>query len=460
MNKYINLIKNTGLFALANLSTKLISFVFLPIYTLYLTTEEYAIIDLSNVIQSLIWPILSISLSESLLRFCLDDKYKKEDIFTNSVIMIMPGIIIASIGFSLIRFNNLFNEYRYYLLAFYIIVSINSFLSIFVRTLEKMKLIVINSILSCLLISIFNVWFIVSLKMGVKGYFYSIIIGNLLSIISYLLLGKLYYYYNIKKFNRRICKELLKYSLPMIPNAIFWWINSGLDRFALTTLIGLSSVGLYSVSSKISSSLSIFTNIFSQAWNMSAFKEHGNKDYDSFYSNIFNTYNTILIIITILVILFSKAIATFMFANDFYEAWEYIPFLTIAFYFNGINVFLGSIFTANKKTNVIFYTTGLGAFFNIIFNYVFIRMFGIIGAAFATAISNMIVCIARFVKCRKYIQLKIRTVQLCFVIVLLCISSILRIKYNLYINILFSLVVILLDILYFVNYIKKERNKL
>ena len=225
-------------------------------------------------------------------------------------------------------------------------------------------------------------------------------------------------------------------------------------------MIGLSSVGLYSVSSKISSSLSIFTNIFSQAWNMSAFKEHGNKDYDSFYSNIFNTYNTILIIITILVILFSKAIATFMFANDFYEAWEYIPFLTIAFYFNGINVFLGSIFTANKKTNVIFYTTGLGAFFNIIFNYVFIRMFGIIGAAFATAISNMIVCIARFVKCRKYIQLKIRTVQLCFVIVLLCISSILRIKYNLYINILFSLVVILLDILCFVNYIKKERNKL
>ena len=120
--------------------------------------------------------------------------------------------------------------YRYYFLAFYLIISINSLLSIFSRTLEKMKLIVVNSIVSCLLISFFNIIFLVVLKIGMKGYFYSIIIGNSFSIISYILFGKFYNYYDMSRFDIKICKELLKYSVPMIPNTIFWWINSCLSN--------------------------------------------------------------------------------------------------------------------------------------------------------------------------------------------------------------------------------------
>ena len=58
MKKYLELIKNTGLFAISNIASRLISFFFLPLYTYYLTTEEYAVIDLAQVMQSLLWPVL------------------------------------------------------------------------------------------------------------------------------------------------------------------------------------------------------------------------------------------------------------------------------------------------------------------------------------------------------------------------------------------------------------------
>lgn len=407
MGKYLELLKNTGLFALSSMAAKVISFFFLPLYTYYLTTEEYAVVDLVNVMQSLLWPVISLSISEALLRFALDKNEDKEKVITNAFTIIVPGLLLFCIIFPFIHLGNAIDNYKVASIVYFIVTSLNSFLGVYSRAIDGVQLMAINSTISCFLIAILNVIFLTMLGMGVEGYFLALILGNAFSILSYIFVTKIWHYLKgFSKFDRKLCKSMLFFSIPLIPNAIFWWINSGLDKIYLTAMTTLAEVGVYSVAGRIPNLLSTVTSIFQQSWSISAIKEIDKDSTGTFFTNIFKTYSLAISLCALLLIVLTKPLAAFLFSNDFYEAWAIVPVLIWAFYYSALNVYYGSIFTANKKTKVIFYTTGLGALINIVFNYIMILMWGTIGAAIATAISNCCVWIIRALLVRKIIILK------------------------------------------------------
>ena len=92
--------------------------------------------------------------------------------------------------------------------------------------------------------------------------------------------------------------------------------------------------------------------------------------------------------------------AKFLFSKDFFDAWIFVPWLVWGASINAVNAFWGSIFTAAKKTKVLFITTGLGAGINIILNYVLIQLWSGTGAAIATLVSYIVVWFVRV----KYVQ--------------------------------------------------------
>lgn len=406
MKKYVQLLKNTGLFAISNIATKFIQFVFLPLYTAHLTTADYAIADMAFVIQSLFWPILSLSLTDGLLRFAMDEEYDIKKVFTTCSLLLIPGFISSIYIFSFVNINDTLFLYRKYFFFYYLVISINSYFSVFARTINKIKLVVVNSILSSLMIAVFNILFLLVFDFGLEGYFYSLILGNLITLFVYLYSGKYFLFLTKGFWNKTLAKELLVYSIPLIPNAVFWWVNSSLDKFCLTTMISLSEVGLYAVSGKISSMLNVATSIFSQAWSISVIKEYKDNNSDTFFTVVFTAFNILILFISFAVIILVKFLARVLFSDEFYLAWKYVPYLTIAFYFNALNVYLGSIFTAYKKTNLIFCTTGAGAIINLFLNVVMIKVMGALGAAIATIISNMIVYIARILLAKRYVEIK------------------------------------------------------
>lgn len=405
MKKYILLIKNIGLFTLSSFAAKLISFVFLPLYTYYLTTEEYAVIDLANVMQSLLWPVLSLSISEAMLRYALDQKYEKKKIISSSIAVIIPGLILLCVVFPWIKVGNALDLYKTECLIYFICVSLNTFFSVYSRAVDKVSLMVINSTISCFVIAILNIIFLTIFDMGLRGYFLALILGNAISVCSYLYFGKIQDVFAFKYIDKALCKEMICFSIPLIPNAIFWWINSSLDKIYITAMLTLSEVGLYSVASKIPTLLTTVTSIFQQAWSISAIKEYDSEQNEGFFSNVFNVYCFMVAICTVMLIALTKFFATILFSNEFYYAWSIVPVLIMAFYYSSLNIYYGSIFTAAKKTNVILYTTGLGALVNAILNYIMIVKFGLIGAAIATCISNAIVWFIRAVLTRKIIRL-------------------------------------------------------
>ena len=201
--------------------------------------------------------------------------------------------------------------------------------------------------------------------------------------------------------------SMLKYSCPLIANTVAWWITNASDRYVVMWLCGTAANGIYSVAYKIPSILNILQSIFTQAWTLSAVKEFDPEDKDGFFSNMYNGFNCLMVLACSFLILSDKFFARILYAKDFYNAWEYVPFLLISIVFGATAGYIGGIFSALKEAKMLAQSTTIGAVVNIILNIVLVSMVGAIGAAVSTAISYIVVWGIRLCYMRKYLQAKL-----------------------------------------------------
>ena len=206
-------------------------------------------------------------------------------------------------------------------------------------------------------------------------------------------------------------KEMLNYSKPMIANSVAWWVNNASDRLVVIFFCGLAENGIYSVASKIPSILNIFQSIFSQAWTLSAVNDFDPEDKSGFFANTYRIYNCLMVLICSTIIIIDKILASFLYAKDFYIAWRYVPWLTIAIVFGSLSGYIGGFFSAVKNSKIFAQSTVIGAIINIILNVITTPLIGALGAAIATAISYFIVWAIRYVHSKKFIKLKINLVR-------------------------------------------------
>ena len=117
-----------------------------------------------------------------------------------------------------------------------------------------------------------------------------------------------------------------------------------------------------------------------------------------------------------------------MFSKEFYSAWLYIPILSAGVFYSSLNSFLGSCFTAAKKTKYIFYTTMAGAVLNFLLNIPFVYFAGAVGAALSTWISYLLVWLFRTRKIDALFGIKDNLKKSCEQLLLLIVLSALIMK--------------------------------
>lgn len=447
MIKYKKLVKNILLFALSSFIPKLITFFLVPIYTAYLTTEEYGISDLINVTVSLFIPILTLNIRDAVLRFSLDKKYNQKDCFNISLRIVFFDLIILLIFTFLQIYFRWFNINLVYLVFFDILLIIESLyyiLNSFYKGIENVKTIVIASIMNSLFTFLFNILFVVILKMGLLGFLLANSSGIIIAILVFLFHGKAYKYFSFH-YSRIQAKEMIKYSFPMVFSAIAWWVNNASDRYLITWMIGVSASGIYAVSSKIPAILTVFQNIFMQAWSISAIKEFDKDDTDGFIGNMYTIMSSMLCLLCSIIIIFNIFISKLMFSGNFYIAWKYVPLLVLSICVDGLALFIGNLFYAVKDTKSRAYATIFGAIANLILNIILINVIGVYGAAFATFIGYLVGLIYSRIKIKKYISIKTSMKKNDFALFLLIIQTFFAYYGNKYIITQF---VILLIILY------------
>ena len=279
-------------------------------------------------------------------------------------------------------------------------------MSSYIRGIDRVTDLSISSVITSIVTIACNIVFLVGFKWGLIGYFVANIIGPLTQCIYLIFRSNYIKHIKLTKYSLEE-KEMTTYSKPLIANSIAWWVNNVSDRYIIVFFCGLAENGIYSVAGKIPSILNIFQNIFNQAWTLSAVREFDSEDKDGFFSNTYKVYNCLMTIICSGIILLDKPLAKFLYAKDFYVAWRYVPWLTIAILFGALSGYVGGFFSAVKDSKIFATSTTVGAVVNLILNFIFTPFYGAMGAAFATAISYLLVWVFRFYQSQKYITLRV-----------------------------------------------------
>lgn len=399
--KYKYLIRNTTILTISNFSSKVLAFFFVPLYTNILTTSEYGVFDLASTTIQLLIPLLTLNISDAVMRYMMDSTEFEEVAIGIKYVVI--GIFVTTL---LLLFNTIFDfipvlrPYGVFIFLLYVSTSLNELLIQVAKGFERIQLIGIIGVISTITVLIFNVLFLVFWDLGLVGFFIANIMGQLLPTLFYIMALKPWKYLGLgnifeKSKYEALESEMLKYCTPLIATSVAWWINSASDRYVVTFLVGISANGILSMAYKIPSIITILQGIFIQAWQISAIKEISEDSNSQFYQHTFEYCMSIMCVVGSILILFNKLLSRFLFSKDFFGAWEYVPFLIISAIINCASGFIGGILGAKKETIPVFYSTILGALCNLFLNILLCLFIGSQGVTIATAISSAVIYAVR-----------------------------------------------------------------
>ena len=411
MNRYKYLLKNIGLLTLSSFATKLLSFFLVPLYTNILTTSEYGTYDLFNTTVGVLLPILTLNVQDAVMRFAIDCKNNRRAIISVAVkILIIANAIVAAalIVNAVFNISIFVKEYSVFFFLMFFMQSLSGVITYYIRGIDRIADLSISSVLVSIFTISCNIIFLVIFRWGLTGYFLANIIGPLVQSLYLAVRSDMIHDIDLRAGFLEEKKAMLDYSKPMIANSVAWWVNYASDRYVVILFCGLAENGIYSVASKIPSILNIFQSIFSQAWTLSAVKDFDPEDKNGFFANTYRAYNCLMVLICSAIIMADKILAHFLYAKEFYVAWRYVPWLTIAIVFGSLSGYIGGFFSAVKNSKIFAQSTVVGAISNIILNFVLTPLIGALGAAIATAVSYYIVWMIRYWHSKKFIKLKIR----------------------------------------------------
>lgn len=467
-NKFKYLTKNVILFAFSNFIPKILTFLFVKIYTQKLTPADYGLSDLISITASLLIPIFTIDIQDAVLRFSMDDNYNKGDVFTSAFKINLLGlilVIIISIFLSIFKIFNVDHYFYIFLIIYYFAGALQNSIILFCKGIDKIKTIVIASIISTLTTIFANILFLILFDLGVYGFLISNVLGTIFYIIYVIFKEKLYTYINYK-LKMNILHEMVRYSFPLVFNSVSWWINNASDRYILTFISGIAASGVYAISYKIPNILSVFQSIFYQAWSISAIKEFDKNDTDGFIGIIYTILSFLIVFLCSILMILNIPLSSFLYSNDFFAAWQFIPPLLVSVVFNSLSLFIGGILTAVKDTKTISLSTIIGAVINIILNFALITLYGAYGAAIATLISYLFVFFIRMHVLKKHLNMKFDKKVTNFTYFLLIVQMILAYMGNQFILLQLFIMLIIFAvnykyIIYGIKFLKKMlRNKL
>lgn len=407
MSKKKDLIKNTLILAFGRMSTKLVVFFLLPLYTFFLTPEEYGTVDLIITYLSLSVPVITLQLEMASFRFLVDaraDEAYKKRIISSALQIILAILAVFIAVFAIV---SLFITIPYawlILLCGSLTVFSNLFLQ-FARGFGDNKKFAIACTVTAAMTLIGTLLFVVYLRMGAEGMFLSMAAANLFCALYLFFSLKVYKYLGINSIDRDLQRELTGYSLPLVPNGISWWVINASDRTIISIILGVAANGIYAVSSKYAAIFTSVFSIFNLSWTESASIHINSKDRDKFFSDVINTTLKLFGSLGLGLIAFVPLIFNFLIDARYDESYVYIPILVLAAFFNVIAGMYSAIYIAKKLTKRVGGTAMMAAAISIALNLIFIYYIGLYAIAISTAAAYFFLAVFRHYDVKKYVKI-------------------------------------------------------
>ena len=387
--KLPHVLKNSTLYSLVSFFQKGMGFILLPLYTTYLTPNDYGTINIINSVTAFLSILILMSLHGAATRFHFksNDRFVQAQVWGTILILIIINSLFWGVIFLVFHkyiVDPITNNIAFWpLVGISIInVTLNPLYILYQQWLQTNQLgkkYSINLLLNFILCTILNISLLSIFNLGALG----VILASFFTSIVYFIYSAYKLIPQIKlTYNSQIAKEAFKYSLPLIPHSISGYMAVMIDRILLNKLVGTNQVGLYSVANQFGTILNTITTSVNNAFTPWAFNIISKENnYKKIY--LFSEFSIIIYcIIAFTITYFSPEVIKLMTSTNYSKAWEPIIFICYGYVLNGFYYFL-SMPLFYYKSDKIFIISISQAIINIILNLLFIPKYGYIGAGLA-----------------------------------------------------------------------------
>jgi len=407
MSRKSQLLKTATIYAIGNFATKILNFIFVPIYTFYVTTADMGVFDVYNSVIWMIQPLVVMQIQDGMFRWILGGEKNKQRILATGYRYIFFGLLAMNCTYLLlIQFVGI--EYPLLVGLLVNAICINPVLLQLTRAEQNTHIYIISSIITTIVTIISNVICVCYLRMGTKGLLLSSLIAIVVSNVYMLVKQPQLLQINLMDvLSKKERNELLLYSLMLIPNSFSFWILNSSDKLLIKHYLGEDANGIYAIATKFPSLIQIIGNVIIQAFTEQAIMNKDADDRKVYYSGLFNQLSTLLLTMTLIFIPITKYVVLWFMADSYSQAYRYSGFLYIAIAFFVFAGFYGTEYISNKRSESAMITTIVAAIINVVFNVIFMKKIGLYAASLSTLVAYIVLFVIRIIQLRETFLLNV-----------------------------------------------------
>lgn len=408
-------IKNLGshslIYTISTFIQRSLALILLPLYTsekYFEGTGEYGSLSLIFAFIAFMNILFLYGMDSAFIRHYYSGKHTKEDVYKTAfwgvgVNALFWSILIFLLAHPLAIYLIGSAAYTLHLKLVALILFMDAFSNLpyqILRAEEKSTRYSLIKIFRFLIEIGLNIYFVVVLQYGILGIFYATTIASFANLLV-LVPDQLRYLKG--SWNRAAFKSLLRFGLPLLPNGLAYLVIEMIDKFLMRhVFLDEFALGIYSANYKFGTILLVLITAFRTAWQPFFIKIAHKPEAKTVYARVFTYYTLLGVMVITMATFFLEYILTFtipftsmtLLGKGFWSGIKVIPVVITGYLFFGMYVnFTVGIYIL-KKTQYMLVFTGIAAIVNIAANFALVPMFGIMGAAWATLISYLVMALS------------------------------------------------------------------
>jgi O-antigen/teichoic acid export membrane protein len=450
-------IKNSGIYFVGNILSKVILFFMLPIYTAYIPPDQYGTYDMVGAYVTLISGVLFFDIWSAVLRYMFlqneEGKSKYNAVYSGALIFISSGVLFSIVAYLVGKVAGF--QYLPLVIAYGFLTCLLSYYSFVVRGFGKNIIFAVSGIIATITQVVSNLVLIIIARKDFSALYISNIISLIVQIVILECSVGLIRNFSVKFITKELCIKLLKFALPLSVNSLAYWILTGYNRIALTNDLGTYANGLYTVAGKFSIIITMVANCVQMAWQeLTSAKTGTANELGMFFSKAVQLYIKMLVCGCLFLIPAIWIVYPILIDAQYSAARTLVSLYVVGTALSILSSFLGSIFGTLLNTRVLFWSSAIGAIVNLLMIHWLMDCFGVNGASLALIISFFLTSLVRVIIVKRTIPFKINMQFIVVGAISLCFCVLCSNTNKLWVNLLLLVFAFIVAIITFWKYIK------
>lgn len=373
-------------FTVCNLLQKGIVMLTMPVFTRILTTQQYGVFTVYQSWYNLVSIIVTLNLSGSLINNGLMKYESRRDKFISSMQGLSSTVTIAFFIIYLVFrdfWNDVFGLSTVFMLAMFIQLLFEP-AYLFWAQRQRFELKYKNLVAVTLTVSA------LSPAIGIAAV-YATEYKAQARVVSFafvqICVGLIFYIIQARRgktfFEKDFWAFALKFNLPLIPHYLSQMVLGQSDRIMISRMEGESAAAVYGVVYNLASVVTLFINALNSAFVPTLYQNMKAQKYDEIRKKANFLCLFMASLICVFMLFGPEAVALFA-APEYKEAVYVIPPVAASVFFTFIYTLYINVEFYFEKTSYVMIVSLIGAALNIALNYIFIRQYGYIAAAYTT----------------------------------------------------------------------------